>query len=198
MSEQHAHPHVYTSTAVIDGEPITWVHHDHDGDWQVLGETPLETDDDAVLTHLEDLLALDPSVEQLLEIPQGHSAERDDKDSPWQVYEEPDDEQVCWTTRQVLDGEPVLVVFHTDDDEFEFLGATEPTEDNSVATDLETLAAADPSLPDPATVPPMHAAHRDSPDQPWQISLYEAADQDDEDAEDAGSAEGTADGPTAH
>ena len=68
---------VVTTQPVLDGARVRDVHHDQDGDWQVLCGTTLATED-ARIVHLAPLVELDPSLASLADLPRGWWAGRCD------------------------------------------------------------------------------------------------------------------------
>jgi len=66
---------VFTTQPVLDGTPIRDVHHDQDGDWQLLCGTTLAVED-ARLVHLGHMVEITPSVAVLADLPRGWSASR--------------------------------------------------------------------------------------------------------------------------
>jgi hypothetical protein len=69
---------------IVDGDPILRVSHDEDdGGWQFLTGGQVEMKD-AMLVGLGEIVALDPSVIELADLPLGWRATRENQDSPWQ------------------------------------------------------------------------------------------------------------------
>ncbi|SDH81960.1 hypothetical protein SAMN05192558_105201 [Actinokineospora alba] len=85
---------VYTTKPVVEGERVVWVCHDEDGDWQFFGETYV-CEDDGRIIHLGHLLDQDESLRQVLHMPIGFAATRNDETSGWDIapYEEDDDDE---------------------------------------------------------------------------------------------------------
>ncbi|MBO4822915.1 MAG: hypothetical protein J5548_15815 [Prevotella sp.] len=76
---------VVTTRQIIQGDDdITCVHLDLEGDWEVLGSDDF-TEEDLDVCSVEEVLALDPSLENLPELLPGQTAVRDGKDAPWDV-----------------------------------------------------------------------------------------------------------------
>ncbi len=71
---------------IIDGRaPILLVSHDaDDGMWQFLDGRNDLTAEDAVVLSLDCVLALDPSIAQLADLPLGWQAWRENVNQPWQ------------------------------------------------------------------------------------------------------------------
>lgn len=77
---------VYTTKQVLDGEPILYVCHNQDGDWQFhSSENP--NIDDAKLVCLEEITKIDPSVNEIYFLQYGWRAWRNTLDDDW-LYEE--------------------------------------------------------------------------------------------------------------
>ncbi|WP_336026827.1 hypothetical protein [Geodermatophilus sp. FMUSA9-8] len=68
---------VFTTQSVLDGARIRDVHHDEDGDWQILCGTTLATED-ARIVHLAHLVEMAPSLASLADLPRGWWAGRCD------------------------------------------------------------------------------------------------------------------------
>lgn len=74
---------VLTTRFVLDdGLPILRVVHDHDGDWQFLCGSLVETRD-AKVVCLESIVEMSPGISELADLPLGWCAERDAPGSPW-------------------------------------------------------------------------------------------------------------------
>jgi len=77
---------VYTTKQAFEGDPILYVYHNDDGDWQF--HTSLEPNlDDAKLVCLEEITKLDPTINDLYHLQFGWWAWRDSNEDEWQ-YEE--------------------------------------------------------------------------------------------------------------
>jgi hypothetical protein len=74
---------VYTSTLVRHGMPVTLVLHDAEGDWQFLSSTENDPEQ-CVHTHLSHLVAGDPTLHALADLPLGWKAWRESAGEPWQ------------------------------------------------------------------------------------------------------------------
>lgn len=69
---------------VFDGAPILYVFHDEDDHgWQFLDGQPFETEDGAIVA-LNEMVARDPSILEVADIPPGWMAWRESPTSPWQ------------------------------------------------------------------------------------------------------------------
>ena len=67
--------------------PILQVFHCQDGDWQFLGDEENLTEDDAVVISIEELLSIDKSVKEVLNMPIEKQAMRINKESSWYYFE---------------------------------------------------------------------------------------------------------------
>ena len=77
---------VYTTRQAFDGDPILYVYHNEDGNWQF--HTCLEPDlNDAQLVCLEHITNMDPTINDLYHLQFGWWAWRDNKESKWQYDE---------------------------------------------------------------------------------------------------------------
>ena len=81
-----------TSRALRDGEPILFVSHDHEGDWQFLCGDVTESEE-CMLICLGCAYERDKSVGMLADLPCGWQARRDSADSPWERYPVDEEEQ---------------------------------------------------------------------------------------------------------
>jgi hypothetical protein len=71
---------VFTTQPVLDGARVRDVHHDQDGDWQILCGTTLAAED-ARIVHFAHLVEMVPSLVSLADLPRGWWAGRcDDPD----------------------------------------------------------------------------------------------------------------------
>ena len=75
---------VFTTTQVIrDGRPILHVaHDDEDGAWQFHSNEPIRSSD-TMIVSLSEVMAHDPSLAVLADLPLGGSAERSGLGQPW-------------------------------------------------------------------------------------------------------------------
>ena len=85
------HTGVYLSKTVHEGtEPVTYVSHDPDGDWQFLGDTMIESG--GVLVCFHHPVDADPTLKELTDLPIGWYAERTERGKPWtRARHEPED-----------------------------------------------------------------------------------------------------------
>ncbi|WP_462266054.1 DUF4262 domain-containing protein [Mucilaginibacter sp.] len=84
---------VYTTRQAFEGEPILYVYHNEDGDWQF--HASLEPDlADAKLVCLEEITRLDPSINDIYHLQYGWHAWRSNKDDEWQYAEDIRDDSI--------------------------------------------------------------------------------------------------------
>jgi hypothetical protein len=92
--ENGPHTTAILSKNVHNGvEPITFVSHDLDGDWQFLGDSMI--DSGGVVVCLHHPIDSDPTLKELFDMPVGWYAERERLGAPWkrrQLEEEQEDE----------------------------------------------------------------------------------------------------------
>ncbi|BAV08334.1 protein of unknown function [Filimonas lacunae] len=82
---------VYTTKQVLAGEPVLYVYHDADGDWQF--HAVAEPDmNDAKLVCLEELVKMDTSINEIFHLQLGWRAWRDTKEDDWQYDEDGEEE----------------------------------------------------------------------------------------------------------
>jgi len=78
---------VFTTKQALQGEPILFVYHNDDGNWQF--HTSLEPNlDDAKLVCLEEITKLDPSVNNIYHLQYGWYAWRESKEDDWKYKED--------------------------------------------------------------------------------------------------------------
>lgn len=78
---------VYTTKQAFEGDPILYVYHNSNGDWQF--HTSLEPSlDDAKLVCLEHLTKLDPSINEIYHLDYGWRAWRSSKEADWEWEED--------------------------------------------------------------------------------------------------------------
>ena len=78
---------VYTTKQVLEGAPILFVYHNEDGDWQF--HSSAEPDlNDAKLVCLEEIVKLDPTINEIYYLPYGWAAWRDSKNEEWVTEED--------------------------------------------------------------------------------------------------------------
>ncbi len=74
---------VFTTKQAFEGDPILYVYHNEDGDWQFhTSDNPQITDSRVV--SLEEITKLDPSINDLFNLSYGECAWRGTKDSEWE------------------------------------------------------------------------------------------------------------------
>jgi hypothetical protein len=77
---------VYTTRQAFEGDPILYIYHNEDGDWQF--HTTSEPNlDDAKLVCLEQITKLDPTINEIYHLQLGWRAWRNTQGDDWQ-YEE--------------------------------------------------------------------------------------------------------------
>jgi hypothetical protein len=75
---------VFTTRPVLEGrQPVVWVTHDQQGDWQFLCGTTNRTEDSR-LASLSTVVANNPTLLELVDLPVGWQAIRESPDRPWQ------------------------------------------------------------------------------------------------------------------
>lgn len=73
-----------TSDVIFEKRPVLWAWHDaEDGDWQFHAGFDVNPDT-AVVLSLREMIALDPAIAELADLPEGWVAWREDRDTPWQ------------------------------------------------------------------------------------------------------------------
>ena len=77
---------VYTTAQVLNGEPILFVYHNENGDWQFHSSLAPEIED-AKLVSLEEIIKTDPTINEIYHLQYGWKAWRESIDSEWE-YEE--------------------------------------------------------------------------------------------------------------
>lgn len=76
----------FTCAHVLNGDPILFVSHDEDGAWQFLCGRDGHPESDAKIVGLAKIVDIDPSVNELYEMPQGIGANRDSATEKWKPY----------------------------------------------------------------------------------------------------------------
>jgi hypothetical protein len=82
---------VFTTKYVIkDKKPITYVtHEEEDGAWQFFSSDEFENFEDvAMIVGLGEIIALDPSVLELVDMPVGHYAIRETTNDKWSIRQQ--------------------------------------------------------------------------------------------------------------
>lgn len=75
---------VYTTHHVLEGKPILYVHHNADGDWQFHSEYEPQIED-AKLVCLEEIIKLDPTLNEMYHLNYGQTAYRNEIGSEWTI-----------------------------------------------------------------------------------------------------------------
>ncbi|MBO4804717.1 MAG: hypothetical protein J5554_01600 [Paludibacteraceae bacterium] len=75
---------ITTKYVLYDHSVIVSVYHDMDDDWQFYGVEEVETED-AVLLSISQIIELDASVKEILNIKKGYSAHRNSKIDSWRI-----------------------------------------------------------------------------------------------------------------
>jgi hypothetical protein len=84
---------VYTTKQAFEGEPILYVYHNEDGDWQFhTSDHPDITD--SLLVCLEEITKLDPSINEIYHLQYGWNAWRSSVDENWQYAESADEKDI--------------------------------------------------------------------------------------------------------
>jgi len=82
---------VYATRLVFEGEPILYVYHNNDGDWQF--HTSAEPNlSDAKLVCLEEIVKVDPTINDIYHLQYGWSAWRNSKEDKWEYAEDSNEE----------------------------------------------------------------------------------------------------------
>jgi len=79
---------VFTTRFVLEGSPITLVRHDEeDCAWQFLSDEEFEDFESvARVVAFEEIVAMDPTVLDVADMPPGHYATRTSPVDPWAVF----------------------------------------------------------------------------------------------------------------
>lgn len=97
MSWPFSHPEnlgVFCCQSVFErSKPILRVAHDHDGDWQFLDGEEREENEVPRLVCFEHIVAWEPEILALHDLPRGWFAERESESIEWQRMELPPDEE---------------------------------------------------------------------------------------------------------
>lgn len=80
--QEHPDLGVLTTSRVLSGAPILLVTHDDDGDWQFLCGTTNDPVDGRIV-HLKHIVAMDPTVSEVADLPLGWRAFRDEVGGSW-------------------------------------------------------------------------------------------------------------------
>ncbi|ANE51851.1 DUF4262 domain-containing protein [Flavisolibacter tropicus] len=83
---------IFTTWQAFEGDPILYVYHDKDGDWQFhTSSTPSLADSKMVC--LEEITKLDPSINEIYHLQFGWHAWRDSPQGEWKYEEDLDDKE---------------------------------------------------------------------------------------------------------
>lgn len=75
---------VFTTVYVIENNsPIVYISHDMDGDWQFFGPEQNVGIDESRIVLLGEIIEMDPSIQKVLDIPNGTTAYRKSQESEW-------------------------------------------------------------------------------------------------------------------
>lgn len=83
---------VFTTHEVMEGTPILYVYHNKSGDWQFHCQTNLDLST-GKLVALDEVVKLDPSVNEVFDLSYGWEASRKDKKSAWEYKEDNSDDE---------------------------------------------------------------------------------------------------------
>ncbi|MBI3135481.1 MAG: DUF2185 domain-containing protein [Bacteroidetes bacterium] len=76
---------VFTTMSVLDHKsPILFVFHDEEDDWQFFGDEELD-EDNAAIVSLSQIVELDSSIREILNLQKGFSASRKNTTEKWEV-----------------------------------------------------------------------------------------------------------------
>jgi hypothetical protein len=76
----------FTCIHVLNGEPVLYVSHDKDGDWQFLCGRDGHMESDAKVIALSRMVDIDPTVNDLHEMPAGVGASRETITAKWKPF----------------------------------------------------------------------------------------------------------------
>ncbi len=84
MEELNTNIYVFTTKYVLEKKsPILFVSHEENGDWQFLGPESNLKEDAARIVSLSEILDVDPSLNEILNLPFGKEIKRDKIGSEW-------------------------------------------------------------------------------------------------------------------
>jgi hypothetical protein len=81
----------FTTRQVLQGQPITYVYHNEQGDWQFMSDSKPNVKD-ARIVCLEDITRLDPSINDIYYLPFGWYAWRNSREEKWVAEKLPEEE----------------------------------------------------------------------------------------------------------
>lgn len=76
-------PVITTKFVIENNSPIVYVFRDEEGDWQFFGKEENIKEEDAKVISLDEILEIDPSINDILWISNGMQAWRDNVNSEW-------------------------------------------------------------------------------------------------------------------
>ncbi|SME95274.1 DUF4262 domain-containing protein [Pseudobacteriovorax antillogorgiicola] len=77
---------VYTTQQVIDGEPVVMVYHNEDGSWEFHSKYDVGEGDEAKLVCLEELVAMDPTLNEIHYLGYRSYATREGVEHSWSIH----------------------------------------------------------------------------------------------------------------
>ena len=84
-------PLVFVMRNMFDGEFVTTVYHELDGDWQyITGSSPEADPKDAQMVHQSHVYQADPTLRELHSLPLGTWAVREERGGAWTMGEDHD------------------------------------------------------------------------------------------------------------
>lgn len=76
---------LFTCCHIIEeNKPILYIKHDVDGDWQFLCGVTHTTEDGRIIA-MKEVIGIDPSVSEVLNLRRGQIAQRQSKDDKWNI-----------------------------------------------------------------------------------------------------------------
>lgn len=73
---------VYTTQQVLDGEPILYIYHDEDGDWQ-FHSSPEPSIGEAKIVSFSEIVKIDPTINEIYFLQNGWQAYRSIPGGEW-------------------------------------------------------------------------------------------------------------------
>ncbi len=73
-----------TLRSILEGKPVLFAEHDARGGWYWLDAAPLLARSELALASLQEIVAADPGLSELADLPRGWRAWRLSKEEPWQ------------------------------------------------------------------------------------------------------------------
>lgn len=94
-------------------------------------------------------------------------------------FDQPKNCAAMSTKPVVFDGEPILYVYHDEDDHgWQFIGEEGGTAENAAVVCMESIVSMDSSVKEVAHIGPGYYAWRETPESPWNIEKNEFNDGD--------------------